>query len=175
MAARWDCRRYRVSPFCGSNASIPVPSWISKFRPHTRLNGPWGTRGTKNETNAKYSASASWSGSTSRSSMPFLSKWYLSLNLTISHGQIACRLIVPSPLQAGAKSKISGFCHVHEDQVVGVHDLASIYHVPLLLESQGIVKFLQKRLSLPQGDQLPKAMIDNGMSLTNRWKELTQR
>ena len=67
------------------------------------------------------------------------------------------------------------FCHVSENQVVGVHDVSSLYHVPLLLESQGIVKYLQKRLSLPSGEMLPKAMLDKGISLHNRWKELTRR
>lgn len=66
------------------------------------------------------------------------------------------------------------FCHVGENQVVGVHDVSSLYHVPLLLESQGIVTFLQKRLSLPSGDMLSKPMLEKGSSLHNRWKELTR-
>lgn len=66
------------------------------------------------------------------------------------------------------------FCHVGENQVVGVHDVSSLYHVPLLLESQGIVMFLRKRLELPATDQLPKPMLEKGASLSNRWKELTR-
>ena len=53
------------------------------------------------------------------------------------------------PLEAATKSKISMFCHVSTEQVIGVHDVSSVYHVPLLLQSQGIVQFLQKRLNLP--------------------------
>ncbi|KAI5116602.1 hypothetical protein M0805_006780 [Coniferiporia weirii] len=87
---------------------------------------------------------------------------------------IACRLIVPSPLQQATKQKISMFCHVGENQVVGVHDVSSLYHVPLLLESQGIVTFLQKRLELPQRDQLPNSMIERGNSLSKRWREMTR-
>ncbi|KAL5498630.1 URA7 [Sanghuangporus vaninii] len=87
---------------------------------------------------------------------------------------IACRLIVPSPLQPATKQKISMFCHVGENQVIGVHDMASLYHVPLLLESQGIITFLQKRLELPEMDQLPKPMTEKGLSISNRWKELTR-
>ncbi|EJD05500.1 CTP synthase [Fomitiporia mediterranea MF3/22] len=87
---------------------------------------------------------------------------------------IACRLIVPSPLQPATKQKIGMFCHVGEDQVIGVHDVSSLYHVPLLLESQGIVTFLRKRLELPPIDQLPKAMMERGLSLSKRWKELTR-
>ncbi|KAH8116007.1 CTP synthase [Phellopilus nigrolimitatus] len=87
---------------------------------------------------------------------------------------IACRLLVPNPLQQATKQKISMFCHVGENQVVGVHDVSSLYHVPLLLESQGIVTFLQKRLELPTRDELPKAMLERGLSLSKRWKELTR-
>jgi len=86
---------------------------------------------------------------------------------------IACRLIVPNPLQPAAKAKISMFCHVGENQVVGVHDVSSLYHVPLLLQSQGIVSYLQKRLELPTTESLPKAMREKGISLSKRWKELT--
>ena len=88
--------------------------------------------------------------------------------------QIACRLLVPSPLQPATKAKISMFCHVGENQVVGVHNVNSLYHVPLLLESQGIVTYLQKRLELPHGSDLSKSMLDKGSSLSNRWRELTR-
>ncbi|THH07890.1 hypothetical protein EW145_g3073 [Phellinidium pouzarii] len=87
---------------------------------------------------------------------------------------IACRLIVPSPLRPATKQKISMFCHVGENQVVGVHDVSSLYHVPLLLESQGIVPFFQQRLELPAHDKLPKSMIDRGTSLSKRWREMTR-
>lgn len=66
------------------------------------------------------------------------------------------------------------FCHVGENQVIGVHDVSSVYHVPLLLESQGIITFLQKRLALPCGTQLPKEMLEKGLSLGRRWKDLTR-
>ena len=62
--------------------------------------------------------------------------------------QIACRLLVPQPLDPATKDKISMFCHVVSEQVFGVHDVTSVYHVPLLLQSQGIAEFLRKRLKL---------------------------
>jgi len=34
-------------------------------------------------------------------------------------------------------------------QVVAVHDLKSIYRVPLLLENQGVMQFFVERLKLP--------------------------
>ncbi|KAH9973219.1 CTP synthase N-terminus-domain-containing protein [Lactifluus volemus] len=85
---------------------------------------------------------------------------------------IACRLIVPQPLTKGTKEKISMFCHVASEQVVGVHDVTSVYHVPLLLQSQGIVGFLQRRLNLNNLD-LKSNMLERGTSLETRWKALT--
>jgi CTP synthase len=66
------------------------------------------------------------------------------------------------------------FCHVATEQVIGVHDVSSVYHVPLLLHSQGIVQFLQKRLNLPS-IKLTKEMSERGMNLERRWRELTGR
>jgi CTP synthase len=66
------------------------------------------------------------------------------------------------------------FCHVTSDQVIGVHDVSSVYHVPLLLQSQGIVQYLQKRLNLSSITLTEKA-INRGLDLESRWKELTSR
>ncbi|TBU47038.1 CTP synthase [Dichomitus squalens] len=87
---------------------------------------------------------------------------------------IACRLIVQKPLEPATKSKISMFCHVAPEQVVGVHDVSSVYHVPLLLQSQGIVEYLQKRLNLVSIKITPE-MQERGDSLAKRWRELTTR
>lgn len=61
------------------------------------------------------------------------------------------------------------FCHVTPEQVFGVHDVSSVYHVPLLLQSQGIVDNLRKRLNLPALD-ISKQMVQTGESLQKRWK-----
>ena len=66
------------------------------------------------------------------------------------------------------------FCHVSSEQVIGVHDVSSVYHVPLLLQSQGIVEYLQKRLNLGSL-KLTKESIDRGLDLERRWRELTGR
>ncbi|KAI0702027.1 CTP synthase [Cerioporus squamosus] len=87
---------------------------------------------------------------------------------------IACRLIVTKPLEPATKAKISMFCHVAPEQVVGVHDVSSVYHVPLLLQSQGIIEYLQKRLNLPS-IQITPQMKERGLSLEARWRELTSR
>ncbi|KAJ6572171.1 CTP synthase N-terminus-domain-containing protein [Mycena capillaripes] len=85
---------------------------------------------------------------------------------------IACRLLGPQPLQPATKEKISMFCHVAPEQVFGVHDVSSVYHVPLLLQSQGIVDYLRKRLNLPALN-ISTEMVQKGESLHKRWKDLT--
>ncbi|KAH6909402.1 CTP synthase [Coprinopsis sp. MPI-PUGE-AT-0042] len=85
---------------------------------------------------------------------------------------IACRLLVPQPLNPATKEKISMFCHVSSEQVFGVHDVSSVYHVPLLLQSQGIVEYLHKRLKLDQLS-ITKEMRTMGDSLGKRWRDLT--
>ncbi|OSX63511.1 hypothetical protein POSPLADRAFT_1069855 [Postia placenta MAD-698-R-SB12] len=87
---------------------------------------------------------------------------------------IACRLVVQKPLEPATKSKISMFCHVAPEQVIGVHDVSSVYHVPLLLQSQGIVEYLHKRLNLAS-IKLTSEMQERGSCLGVRWKELTKR
>ena len=64
------------------------------------------------------------------------------------------------------------FCHVASEQVVGVHDVTSVYHVPLLLQSQGIVVFLKRRLNLPDLS-LTSEMLEYGTTLERRWKTIT--
>ena len=79
------------------------------------------------------------------------------------------------------------FCHVASEQVFGVHDVSSVYHVPLLLQSQGIVEFLDKRLKLgvsanhgvvvngavPRSLTITDEMRNKGRELGGRWKDLT--
>ena len=64
------------------------------------------------------------------------------------------------------------FCHVAREQVFGVHDVTPVYHVPLLLQSQGIVEFLRKRLKLEKVN-ITKELEDKGNSLGKRWKDIT--
>lgn len=83
---------------------------------------------------------------------------------------IACRCT--QPLDQAAIEKISMFCHVGHDQVLGVHDVNSTYHVPLLLKEQKLVKFFQKRLNL-NSIILSRERIDRGKDLWSRWLKLT--
>ncbi|KAH8369611.1 hypothetical protein KR093_000289 [Drosophila rubida] len=64
----------------------------------------------------------------------------------LSPDLIVCRSEKPIGLEV--KQKISNFCHVDPDQVICIHDLQSIYHVPLLMEQNGVIEFLNERLQL---------------------------
>ena len=64
------------------------------------------------------------------------------------------------------------FCHVPADQVLGVHNVNSTYHVPLLMRNQGLVSFLSKKLKLDQ-ISLTSADHERGASLLRRWRDMT--
>lgn len=53
------------------------------------------------------------------------------------------------------------------EQVICVHDVSSIYRVPLLLEEQGVVDYFRHRLDLPIERQ-PRRML-------MKWKEMADR
>ena len=64
------------------------------------------------------------------------------------------------------------FCHVSPKQVVGVHNVSSTYHVPLLLRDQGLLEYLQKRLNLGEVP-IAQELRAKGESLMGRWRALT--
>lgn len=59
---------------------------------------------------------------------------------------IICRSEIP--IEADVKQKISNFCNVPAAQVIGIHDVTSIYHVPLTMQRHDVIKFLNARLRL---------------------------
>jgi CTP synthase len=60
-----------------------------------------------------------------------------------------------SPLGQDIKEKIALFCDVPVEAVISVPDAPTIYHVPLLLEEQGLREYLIERLGLQEnGDSL---------------------
>uniref|UniRef100_A0A8B9J995 CTP synthase n=1 Tax=Astyanax mexicanus TaxID=7994 RepID=A0A8B9J995_ASTMX len=85
--------------------------------------------------------------------------------LGLSPDLIMCRC--STPLDNSVKEKISMFCHVEPEQVICVHDVSSIYRVPLLLEDQGVVKYFCRRLDLPI-ESRPRKML-------TKWKEMSDR
>ncbi len=46
------------------------------------------------------------------------------------------------PMTQETKEKLAAFCHVSTDAVMSTHDVPNIYHVPLMLEKQGLCKIL---------------------------------
>jgi CTP synthase len=59
----------------------------------------------------------------------------------LSPDVIVCRS--KSPLDPAVRQKISDFCHVSVSQVVSVHDVSNIYHVPLMLAQQNVHETLR--------------------------------
>ncbi|KAN0030644.1 hypothetical protein ACTA71_009284 [Dictyostelium dimigraforme] len=60
------------------------------------------------------------------------------------------------PLTEETKKKISLFCHVAPDNVIGVHDVSNIYRVPILLNQQNLPNLVLKRLQLTPTVDLSK-------------------
>jgi len=59
---------------------------------------------------------------------------------------IVCRC--DNPVEKGTKEKISVFCHVPPSHVLSIHNVSNIYHVPLILEEQGLNTILREKLNL---------------------------
>jgi CTP synthase len=66
--------------------------------------------------------------------------------LGLNPDMVVCRS--GEPLSEATKQKISDFCHVHPDHVIGVHDVSNIYRVPLLLLQQKLCDNILKTLKL---------------------------
>jgi CTP synthase len=83
---------------------------------------------------------------------------------------IACRC--RQRLDDALIDKLTMFCHVGPGQVIGVHDVSSTYHVPLLLRQQKIIEYLSKRLGLDEITVSPRQK-SQGEARWERWKNLT--
>lgn len=60
--------------------------------------------------------------------------------LGITPDILVCRST--QPMTEETKEKLAAFCHVSVDAVMSTHDVPNIYHVPLMLEKQGLCKIL---------------------------------
>jgi CTP synthase len=67
-------------------------------------------------------------------------------SLGLSPSVIFCRS--PQPILDSTKQKISLFCHVPAANVLSVHDVNNVYHVPGLLQQQGLHDIVAKQLGL---------------------------
>jgi len=71
-------------------------------------------------------------------------------------------------LEAKTKEKIALFCDVPNEAVFSNPDVEDIYHVPLMVEEEGLDGYVMERLDLTD-DALPPAERDNA------WRELVTR
>ncbi|POS86320.1 P-loop containing nucleoside triphosphate hydrolase [Erysiphe pulchra] len=82
---------------------------------------------------------------------------------------IACRCDVP--LENSIIDKIAMFCQVEPEQVIGVHNVSSTYHVPLLLEKQGLVSTISSILHL-NDLTIPDSLLCQGQVTWDKWRNL---
>lgn len=84
--------------------------------------------------------------------------------------QIACRC--QEPLIEATTNKIALFCQVEPEQVIAVHDVSSTYHVPMLLEEQGLLTQLRDLFRL-EAYPISPALVTKGEAIWHEWKSLT--
>jgi CTP synthase len=84
---------------------------------------------------------------------------------------IACRS--SKILDPSVAAKISMFCHVAPEQVLAVHDVASVYHVPMLMRDSGVVDFFRRRLNLDALKISDESRLA-GEELWNKWTSLAK-
>ncbi len=90
--------------------------------------------------------------------------------LGISPDLIVCRS--EKRVDEGVKGKISNFCHVLPEQVINVHDCPTIYHVPLALCEQGLVRLLSSKLCLKMPLSKPRKFMSHWKAMAERAEHL---
>jgi CTP synthase len=78
------------------------------------------------------------------------------MGLGITPDILVCRS--SAPLNPETRAKLAAFCHVPEQAVISTHDVPNIYHVPLMLEAQGLCATLRVEVQ-------PNGMLD-------AWREM---
>jgi len=92
-------------------------------------------------------------------------------SLGLSPKVIFCRS--PRRLERSTCEKISAFCHVPADNVLSVHDVGNVYHVPLLLREQDMHKIIARELKL-EDRMNPVPDMDEWRALAERLDGLTE-
>ncbi|GBG32894.1 CTP synthase [Hondaea fermentalgiana] len=85
------------------------------------------------------------------------------MSLGLSPDLIVCRS--SEVVEESTRKKISQFCHVAPSCVISVHDVSNIYHVPLILEQQGLHTIIRESLGLEKMSE--KLDLDT-------WRKLAQ-
>lgn len=75
-------------------------------------------------------------------------------------------------LEKATTDKIAMFCQVEPEQVIAVHNVASTYHVPLLLEQQGLIATISNILKLEDVEKSAK-VVAKGKKTWNDWCAMT--
>lgn len=102
---------------------------------------------------------------------PDLVSKFLSDNLSSSNLiKIACRCEVP--LAKSTIQKVASSCNVKPADIIAVHNVPSTYHVPALLEEQGLLPSISKLLRLDLLETLPQRAT-NGANMWMDWMSLT--
>ncbi|KAH9381284.1 hypothetical protein HPB48_003265 [Haemaphysalis longicornis] len=92
--------------------------------------------------------------------------------LGLSPDLIVCRS--ENEITKAVKDKISNFCHVEPRQVLCMHDVPSIYHVPIFMEEQGIVELFAERLHLQVPAPRPRRLMYKWRDLAVKTERLTR-
>eukprot|EP00899_Mesostigma_viride_P026526 jgi/Mesvir1/7058/Mv09174-RA.1 len=74
-------------------------------------------------------------------------------------------------LEHAVKEKLAVFCHVKPQNILNIHDVSNIWHVPLILEEQGGHLALLKKLHL---DDLHPPALTEWRHRAFRWDALTE-
>ncbi|KFX87810.1 hypothetical protein V490_08010 [Pseudogymnoascus sp. VKM F-3557] len=83
---------------------------------------------------------------------------------------LACRCEVP--LAKSTIDKVASSCNVKVANIIAVHNVPSTYHVPALLEEQGLIPSITKLLRLDLLEKTPQQTA-NGAEIWRDWKALT--
>ena len=90
-----------------------------------------------------------------------------SLGLTPDLIAVRCQ----DKLELSTIEKIAMFCHVGSDKIINVYDVNSTYHVPLLLEEQGMIQTLNRILEI-NPTAISSKFKNLGTNLFNKWNLL---
>ncbi|KFY05191.1 hypothetical protein O988_00196 [Pseudogymnoascus sp. VKM F-3808] len=83
---------------------------------------------------------------------------------------LACRCEMP--LAKSTIDKVASSCNVKVANIIAVHNVPSTYHVPALLEEQGLIPSITKLLRLDLLEKTPQQTA-NGAKIWRDWKALT--
>ncbi len=72
------------------------------------------------------------------------------------------------PLEESARRKISLFTNVPDEAVISAHDVEDTYEVPIMLEREGLARYLTGRLNLPEREP----DLDDWRGMVEKYKSL---